>query len=315
METQENQQFLSNSLTSNKPLSASQGSLRSLDNDSSATLSADEAPQSSEARDSFSPRVSGIPVSRVNMHPVPSSSVPSSVTPGHAATSPITSGVAGIPMTPQGYPVPGPTMEASAAGSRSGTPGSVGQPRPGSGHALQSPGSQIRPGSAQSVHSPATHGRSPGVTEAERLSRPPSHEVPIIKESSSPGGSQGKPMEQGQPKGMHHLYDLLNKGNRDQGSPHRPASAQSEPGLVPWISSGRRSLSPNVHAQQSTGVMNGSGKINKPACVRDLIHSAIERNLGQSTDPPKPDPRTMIERHIDKSELICSFLAFTNFML
>lgn len=37
---------LPQNLTSNKPLSASQGSLRSVDNDSSATMSADEAPPS-----------------------------------------------------------------------------------------------------------------------------------------------------------------------------------------------------------------------------------------------------------------------------
>jgi hypothetical protein len=39
----------STSLTSNKPLSASQGSLRSIDNDSSATMSADEGPPGSSS--------------------------------------------------------------------------------------------------------------------------------------------------------------------------------------------------------------------------------------------------------------------------
>ncbi|XP_071179529.1 nuclear receptor corepressor 1-like isoform X3 [Mytilus edulis] len=305
LEHQETQPFglPQNNLTANKPLSASQGSLRSVDNDSSATLSADEAPQSSEARDTFSPRVSGIPAGRANMHPVQGPTVTSSMTSGPASTSPIVSS-SPFPQTPQGYPVPGPTMEASATSSRSGTPGSIGQGRPGSVHALQSPGSQMRPGSAQSVHSPAQpHGRSPGVAEAERMSRPPSQEIPVIKESPSPIGSQVKPQEFGQPKGMQHLYDLLNKASREQSSPHRPASAQSDSGLMPYgMISGRRSLSPNVHAQnmaQQQNMING-GKMGKPACVRDLIHSAIERNLGQANDP-KPEQRPqMQERLVDK---------------
>jgi hypothetical protein len=151
-------------------------------------------------------------------------------------------------------------------------------------------------------------GQSPGAADMDRMSRPPSQEIPVIKESPSP--SQVKQVEFGQPKGMQHLYDLLNKANREIISPHRPASAQSEPGLVPYgVTSGRRSLSPNVHAQsvnQQQSTMNGSGKMNKPACVRDLIHSAIERNLGQ-TDP-KGDPRPpMMDRPIDKRKLVFLF--------
>lgn len=233
-------------LTSNKPLSASQGSLRSIpDNDSSATMSADEGPShshldsvqvigntvtpalsTSDARESHSPRVSGIPA----------------VVPG------ITSGI----------------------------PPSL------SGH-------HSRPGS-----SPASRHNS----------RPPSRELPGGRDHS-----QLNIMDFGGGK----LYSAYHLSPREsQPSPHRPSSTVSEPGpgIVPGslalggMKTGHRSQSPHISLSATFGT-HLEKKITKPACVRDLINSAIERNLGQTIEKASfaPQEQSVVQ---DKSKLLMS---------
>ena len=80
------------------------------------------------------------------------------------------------------------------------------------------------------------------------------------------------------------LYTLLHTPD-PTGQPH-PSSAMSEPGF-PHSS---RSVSPNVASRlHNTGSVGSIvDKRQKLSCVRDLIHSAIERNLANPERGEKP---------------------------
>ncbi|KAL5016148.1 hypothetical protein ScPMuIL_005737 [Solemya velum] len=224
--TTERETISEENLTSNKPLSASQGSLRSIpDNDSSATMSADEGPGPHSHLDSVQAAASTVtPVA--------------STTDARESHSPRVSGIPAV--------VPGIT---------SGIPPNL-------------PGHHSRPGS-----SPASRHNS----------RPPSRELP--------SGRDHNPINI-MDLGANKLYSSYHLSPREsQPSPHRPSSTMSEPGpgmgpgslALGGIKSGHRSQSPHISLTTSYGT-HMDKKITKPACVRDLINSAIERNLGQTVE-------------------------------
>ena len=143
-----------NSLTSHKPLSMSHGSLRSIpDNDSQATLSADEDTRPHAGSDRHGPHPGSIPVSAL---PVCSS-------------GPYASGIppAGSRMLPG--PQQGPQSRPHV--SPSASPGNSNQSFHGS-----------RPGSARM--SPASQGQG-HQSMSRPNSRPSSHEVPIVREANT----------------------------------------------------------------------------------------------------------------------------------
>ncbi|XP_069134588.1 filaggrin-like [Argopecten irradians] len=296
-EAQPSQPLSQNNLTAIKPLSTSQGSLRSIDNDSSATMSADEAPPTSgsgashgvstDARDTFSPRTSGIPATRLNLqhhqqqqqHPLSSSHLPhsTSVHPGS-----VSSHAASQPAQHQGAPHTQPVSSGSQMSSMSHVQGPGGIPFSQTGVApyqYSAKGGSITQGRPVTQLTSAMIGA--GDREADR--RP--QEVPIIKESPPPGPPQPSPGAQQmmpEARNKQFLQNLLMP--QDQGSHSRPSSTLSEPGLMPPSAPSHRSLSPS-----------GDRRGTKPACVRDLINSAIERNLGHQRsshqDSPHPEKR------------------------
>lgn len=291
-----------NSLTSNKPLSASQGSLRSNDNDSSATMSADEAPPTSsighgqhtstvDGRDSFSPRTSGIPVSRIHQNLVHQTHIAPHQLPGSANNQ-------------GGSNMVSSSMQGISSQVRPGSAGTGVVQQSGMG---QIGGQRLTPGQMQ-VQSQVRPASSPAV-DVEMTQRPSSREIPTVKEPHG-NGQGGMDLSHNKNKN-YSLYNLLY--TREQPSPHRPSSAQSEPGHMAPSPGLLRSLSPNVLPQQGGFGNNQIDKRSqqqqqqqqhKPACVRDLIHSAIERNLGQSNDKPEqPIPEKSKYLYISASYL------------
>ncbi|KAK7506028.1 hypothetical protein BaRGS_00002750, partial [Batillaria attramentaria] len=252
----------SSSLASNKPLSASQGSLRSIDNDSSATMSADEGPPGSSAASapttSTTTTVMSTPMVVDPMPQPPTTSM----------------GPAGglYPGGPQVHPM---GRDPSPSPSRPG----IG-PSPGMGGPPDARSQGGRPGSRtpSSISSMASISASP-VPGGRPSSR---GEVPVIRElppmrGDLPPGAQGPGAINmgmlGYPSGQ------LAPGvgmDPTRLSPRPPSthSTHSE--------SGRRTMSPLVQDADKKGT--------KPSCVRDLIHSAIERNLNQPTilEPDRP---------------------------
>ncbi|XP_046570749.1 LOW QUALITY PROTEIN: uncharacterized protein LOC124278997 [Haliotis rubra] len=224
-------------LSRNKTLSASQGSLRSIpDNDSSATMSADEGPGP------------GPGAGAISHHPHPEP-------PPHVAPP------------PPPRPVSQPTAESNDLKSHS--------PRPRS-----------NTGTPISQPPPISLSASPIPAPREQ----PQHSTP------NPGANlrpEGHPSQRDQ-----NVIDFSNASKSASPFPShlmapdirlspRPPSTHSE--------GSRSAISP--HPQQF--VMDK--KPMKPACVRDLIHSAIERNLGQPSErysdqmqdrsrPPSSDP-------------------------
>ena len=192
-------------LMTNKPLSASRGSLRSEDNESSATMSADEAPPTS---------------SHAHMGQDPHDSM----------TSRSMDTAGSRPMISQPVP-PGPGPFISSAITAPG--GGITQGRP------------IAPPLGQAEQAPAAgSGR----------------EIPTIKESPPVPVSPAS----GQPK------NVTTSGPFEIS---RPSSTPSEGHLMPPTTNASRVGSPSV-----------CGKQTRPACVRDLINSAIERNLGHGQE-------------------------------
>lgn len=258
-------------LTSNKPLSASQGSLRSVDNDSSATMSADEAhpsdshthrEQQSEPRDSFSPRTSGIPASKLPMqHP----------------------GFGNFPLQP---PQASQThVQQVIQGAQLGVPN---QPRPSTSPGLQMKSApHAHPSPIRQSPVPSMVGSSPALEmDHNRPSRPSSRDIREVQQGMGQANSSvldfsGRQMSQNQQQGRNTLYSMMYQGENNQ---HRPSSAMSEPGFV---NQGHlsRSMSPIV-----PGNKNSQNDAKRMSCVRDLIHSAIERNLVQSDRPTERPP-------------------------
>ncbi|XP_050409847.2 nuclear receptor corepressor 1 isoform X2 [Patella vulgata] len=243
-----------------KTLSASQGSLRSIpDNDSSATLSADEGP---------GPGTGGITGSGSHHGPTsrPSSTggpVPVKVT--YAAPA---IGTPTLSPVSQGHVVsrmPGPLPSSNRYGSGQTMPGQsphnslpmdvkIHSPRPAS-----SPG--LPPGRIW-------HSASPSFSQS---SRPPSRDVQVIDYSSN---------QISQFPGRLTPHD-------SRLSP-RPPSGHSE--------NSRSAVSP--HIQQGNQFVE-----KKAPCVRDLINSAIERNLSQPAAGQAQDIGVAITKQIPISGL------------
>ncbi|BFZ19004.1 hypothetical protein BsWGS_22044 [Bradybaena similaris] len=241
----------SNLSENNKQLSASQGSLRSIDNDSSATMSADEGP-------------SGGPNSH-NSHPSSNSSGGSQ---GSASGGSQGSASGGSTYTQ-------PSMEVShrhtPPASGLGVGSRVGTPHAPVASQFSSPRQAATPTSASSL----TTVRASPVTG---LARPPSREVPVIREVP-PSGSMIM-HDRLLPFGQH----LQLEPDHDTRLSPRPSSTHSEGG------GSRMATSP--HAAQ----MGPGGKPGKHTSVRDLINSAIERNLYDAATPcaTPPDRRPPI---------------------
>ena len=186
---------VSNSLTSHKPLSTSHGSLRSIpDNDSQATLSADEdtRPRMGSLSDRHGPHAGSIPISAL---PICSSGP-------HGAGMPPGSMGSRMPPGPQHGPQGRPHPSPSAS------PGNSGQGFHGS-----------RPGSARM--SPANQGQGHQSMSGPN-SRPSSHEVPIVREANTTSDFPQQPSKSYSP--------YLGMSGREA-QPHRPSSTLSEPGL------------------------------------------------------------------------------------
>ncbi|XP_078336139.1 uncharacterized protein LOC111132990 isoform X2 [Crassostrea virginica] len=259
-------------LTSNKPLSASQGSLRSVDNDnSSATMSADEAHPSeshshrepqSETRDTFSPRTSGIPASKL---PIQHAGY------GNFPLQP--------PQTSQGL------MQQVMQGTQLGVPN---QSRPST-----SPGVPMKsgplghPSPIRQSPVPSRVASSPALdVDLNRPSRPSSRDIREVHQgmgATNPSvldysGRQPPPNQQGR----NNIFGaMMYQGESIQ---HRPSSAMSEPGFVNQGPQSR-SMSPVVSSNK-----NLQNDAKRMSCVRDLIHSAIERNLVHSDRPADRPP-------------------------
>ncbi|KAH9490196.1 hypothetical protein Btru_049405 [Bulinus truncatus] len=202
----------SNLSENNKQLSASQGSLRSIDNDSSATMSADEGPPGTLNS------VSG-------------------------------QGVASAPGT---Y-----SQQSLVEVSHRHTPPSSGLGQGSRGHSnVPSPFSVPRQGYVPSTSAPSSGLTVVRASPVSGISRPPSNEITVIREVPPPGMEYQRII----PYGSHLLPEQMHETRL---SP-RPSSAHSEGG------GSRMTSSPHSIA----------GKTSRgPACVRDLINSAIERNL------------------------------------
>ena len=210
---------VANSLTRHKPLSTSQGSLRSIpDNDSSATLSADEDTRPHGDRHGL--HAGSIPISALP----PCSTGPKD----GRVVSPHTSGIPiGVPRVAPG-PQQGPQGRPHV--SPAASPGNSNHSFPGS-----------RPGSRMS---PASQGHQ-GMSRPN--SRPPSHEVPIIREANTT--TSGNVMDfSGQPVKPYSPYPYQGR----EAQPHRPSSTLSEPGLP-----SHRAMSPHVQGLQVSSL---SGK-------------------------------------------------------
>ncbi|XP_025090723.1 nuclear receptor corepressor 1-like isoform X5 [Pomacea canaliculata] len=249
------------SLASNKTLSASQGSLRSIDNDSSATMSADEGPPGSLSAAAATTTVTTAPTVSTPSTPVVtlSCSTPSSIgSAGHTSSGP------GQSMICEPSPSPRHNLGASPAlGTRLDiTPDARGQgSRPGS-----------RPPSRLSAVTSISASPVPG-------GRPASGgEVQVIRELQHihevQPGAQGPVMTSVGLTGFLPMQ-MMPGVDPTRLSPRPPSSHES----------GRRTLSPHVLQEGMLGQdKRGIGK--GPACVRDLIHSAIERNLNVEPDRP-----------------------------
>ncbi|KAL3856873.1 hypothetical protein ACJMK2_011584, partial [Sinanodonta woodiana] len=242
---------LAENLASKKPLSASQGSLRSIpDNDSSATMSADEAPAPHHDR----PSQSGLYTS----------TGPTET----RVTSPHTSGI----------PMPG-ARQFQGSSTSLGQVQAVDQSQPMGSQPSSRPGS--RPGSA---YGSGHQGQSPS---SRPSSRPSSHEVPIMKDQ---GQSQMGVIDFSHASSGYSQFSTMSTREVMQ-QPRRPSSSLSEPGVrvmsphtggtQGYNAPGPRNLSPQpqMNTFQAT-----DKKLSKPTCVRDLIHTAIERNLSQNND-------------------------------
>ena len=133
----------------------------------------------------------------------------------------------------------------------------------------------LRPGQPghPSVH-PAVH-TAPGV-------RLPAGEVPVIREIPQPGpGGDYRPLMS---YGSHLAPD-----HPDTRMSPRPSSTHSEggvSGLAPG-SQGGSATSRSMTSSPAHALPKGQ----KPACVRDLINHAIERNLQNEPQPPPQDKR------------------------
>ncbi|KAK3589150.1 hypothetical protein CHS0354_017117 [Potamilus streckersoni] len=242
---------LAENLASKKPLSASQGSLRSIpDNDSSATMSADEAPAPHHDRNSQSGLYTSIGPTETRV------------------TSPHTSGI----------PMPG-ARQFQGSSASLGQVQSVDQSQPMGSQSSSRPGS--RPGSA---YGSGHQGQSPS---SRPSSRPSSHEVPIMKDQ---GQSQMGVIDFSHASSGYSQFPTMSSREAMQ-QPLRPSSSLSEPGMrvmsphaggtQGYNAPGPRNLSPQpqMNAFQAT-----DKKHSKATCVRDLIHTAIERNLSQNND-------------------------------
>ncbi|XP_059147260.1 uncharacterized protein LOC131934989 isoform X3 [Physella acuta] len=225
----ENASVPSNNLSeNNKQLSASQGSLRSMDNDSSATMSADEGPP-------------GGPSSHVP-HPI-------STVSGSAPTSTYSQSPLEVVHRPP----------SSGLGSRGGTPHS----------ALQSPLFSVpRQGSAPPTPSGLPGIRASPVSSLSSLVRPPTGEVPVIREVP-----QVTTMDY--PRILQYGTHLMPEQPHDTRLSPRPSE----------VGGSRLTASPHTSQLQP-----GKGQ-SKPPCVRDLINSAIERNLCDPAQSQVPQER------------------------
>ncbi|XP_062612338.1 nuclear receptor corepressor 2-like isoform X1 [Saccostrea cucullata] len=277
---------LPQNLTANKPLSASQGSLRSVDNDSSATMSADEAPPpggqpprepQNEPRDTFSPRTSGIPASKLPIQQQNTGGFPhqpSPTGPTHMQPSPTT----------QTH------LQQMMQGAQLGVPT---QPRPSTSPGLPMRGGPLpHPSAVRQSPVPGRVASSPALeVDHGHPSRPSSRDVrevqPVMGQAGNPAvlDYSGRQPPQGQ-QGRNSMYNIMYQGENAQ---HRPSSAMSEPGFV---NQGHlsRSMSPVVTGNKSNLSQNDAKRM---SCVRDLIHSAIERNLVQ---PDRPVERPQEKR-------------------
>ncbi|KAL8560309.1 hypothetical protein ACOMHN_006040 [Nucella lapillus] len=231
----------SSSLTSNKPLSASQGSLRSIDNDSSATMSADEGPPGSAASSALATAGGGGGGGGVTMvetlPPAGSSSLP--VTGGPYQGGP------GIPMARGPSPSP-----RHMQGPSPGRPDLGLDPRiQGQGQPPFRPPTSMPSGSGGSVAGPRPSSRG---------------EIGVIREMPP------------------HLRDLPPGVQVHRAGP--PMSMMGYPSgqLMPGMAGDPTRLSPRPPRGEKKGPKGPKG----PSCVRDIIHSAIERNLNQ---PPVMD--------------------------
>ena len=213
-----------NNLTSNKPLSDSQSSLRSIaDNDSSATMSADESSHQDPGT---------LPIS------TPTTTISRIDTPTIVSERPLSS--SNLPPAPVTYNVP--TMQTEQTLLK--------EPRPASEGVDLSHSRGFSPfllTPQQSPHRPASAVSEPG--------RPVSSPRP---QSAGPASMEKSYI------GLHH--------DHEQQTVLRDSSG-------PGGSSSSSSLSGNCTQQDP--------KKQKPACVRDLIHSAIERNLSRGESNPE----------------------------
>lgn len=215
-----------------------------------------------EPRDSFSPRTSGIPASKLPMqHPGF----------GNFPLQP--------PQTSQAH------VQQVIQGTQLGVPN---QPRPSTSPGLQMKSApHAHPSPIRQSPVPSMVGSSPALEmDHNRPSRPSSRDIREVQQGMGQANSSvldfsGRQMSQNQQQGRNNIYSMIYQGENSQ---HRPSSAMSEPGFV---NQGHlsRSMSPIV-----PGNKNSQNDAKRMSCVRDLIHSAIERNLVQSDRPAERPP-------------------------
>ncbi|XP_053376289.1 nuclear receptor corepressor 1-like isoform X2 [Mercenaria mercenaria] len=267
--------MITTSLATQKSLSTSEGSLRSIpDNDSTATLSADEGGTHGERQgDRQGERQVGqglMPAQQQTLYPgsILPSALPTCNQPDITAQRNLAQvGAMGLGLVPRAGLSP---TQSHGGNSNQSFPS--------------------RPGSRAS---PAVQGQIPGKDNRPNSRPSSSHEVPIIREAN-PNQAGGNPnvLDFSQSTKQYSPY-------QSGVQPRRPTSAMSEPGM-----SSHRAVSPHIPPGTQPHMMIGldpsrvgtpptDKKPLKPAtCVRDLIYSAIEMNLSRENQQERPQQPT-----------------------
>ena len=215
-----------------------------------------------ETRDTFSPRTSGIPASKL---PIQHAGY------GNFPLQP--------PQTSQGL------MQQVMQGTQLGVPNQS-RPSTSPGVPMKS-GPLAHPSPIRQSPVPSRVASSPALdVDLNRPSRPSSRDIREVHQgmgATNPSvldysGRQPPPNQQGR----NNIFGaMMYQGESIQ---HRPSSAMSEPGFVNQGPQSR-SMSPVV-----SGNKNLQNDAKRMSCVRDLIHSAIERNLVHSDRPADRPP-------------------------
>ena len=197
----------------------------------------------------------------------------------------------------EGPPPPPP----SGDGGRGGPPPQGGA---GSGYSMQSPRDHRSPGSGLSGSGSGSQGPGGGGSGGGgAYGGPGGHHAAATGHGERPG----VPFPPGpQPRLAPHNYQQPTSGTPN--NPGQRSAGYEQPSQQSDLSSTTTSPRPGSQGQGHSEATSGgdNGKIGKgdrrmittAACVRDLIHSAIERNLAQDFTTPNKHPASEFQKYL-----------------